>query len=71
VFPLFQIESVSIVHVELQPSPLIVLESSHSSVACFLLSPQSGTQAVFAAFGEVPPVHTTQASEPVVEPPVQ
>jgi len=45
--------------------------SSHSSEGCFLLSPHNGAQAVCAALGEVPDVHTTQVSAPTVDPPVQ
>lgn len=56
--------------VELHPSLLLVLLSSHSSVGCLRPSPQIVAQAVFRAFGDCPPYQRSQVSGVVVDPPL-
>ena len=57
VVPLAQTQLSSIVHVELQPSLLAVLSSSHCSLECFSPSPQVISHPFLLEFGKVPPGH--------------
>ena len=71
ILPPEQIYILSIVQVELQPSPFPVLPSSHTSLECFNPSPHCIVHVSLAILGEVPPVQRVQVSFAVVDPPVQ
>ena len=60
--PPVHIAPFSMVHVELHPSPSIVLPSSHSSEECLRESPHLASQPFLRALTEVPPVHSDQIS---------